>query len=123
MRQDLPPAPRHALGPLHWAAALGLGLALALVALPADAQSTGTAPLSPGQGEPTQSQTGTEPLPGGAKDSLTDTVEKHDGVIPPPKNTAPAVVTPPPQAGRTPVIEPNDPTTPGDDTVIMPDKK
>lgn len=100
------------LRPVHWLAMLALGLALAMVAMPAGAQGTDPAPTPP---------SGTENPGTASPDSLTETMEKTDGVIKPPPVGAPAVVPPPADAGRTPVIAPNDPTEPGDDTIKVPE--
>jgi hypothetical protein len=68
------------------------------------------------QGQAQLSEQGT--VGSGPSQTLSDKLEKSEGVICPPPGIDPEIATPPPAVGRTPVIPP--PGSPGGDPTIRP---
>lgn len=82
----------------------GLGFAI-LAVLPSHAQEPGTADPAD---DPCLAIPEGEDLEGVDDEALAELLERCDGVLRPPPLGAPEMVEPPPDAGTTPVIRPED---------------
>src|SRR5437867_4292833 len=106
----------------YFAVSAGLLLAL-LAAAPSAAQNT---PVPPPARDPKacadeqrpQVPNRAAPQPSGPNETLSDKLERTEGVVCPPAGVDPEIAIPPPGGGRTPIIPP--PGSPGGDPTVRP---